>query len=86
MPWGKLAAIAIMLLPVLGLPPLIYFFHCKPERYVAWNGRREQEGFYYTRMSGKEWTDEVIDAILWRSGYRFALGAPLLGYVRYSAD
>ena len=86
MPWEKLAAIAIMALFVLGPPPLIYLFLFKPQKYVAWQGRRAQDHFYSTWMSGKKWTDEEIDAIHWLSWTRFWLGAPRSEFVRYAAD
>ena len=81
-----MAATAVMALIVLGPPPFICIFVFKPEKHVAWHGRREQEDFYSTRMSGKKWTDEEFGAIPWRSRYRFALGAPRSKYVRNSAD
>lgn len=86
MPWGKLAAFAIIALFVLGPPPLIYLFLFKPENYIAWHGRRVQAQFYSTWMSGKKWTDEEIDAIPFGSWNRFSLGAPPSEYVRYAAD
>ena len=86
MPWEKLAAIAVMALFVLGPPPLIYFFLFKPEKYVAWQGKRAQDHFYSTRMSGKKWTDEEIDATPWPSWYRFWIGAPRSEFVRHAAD
>lgn len=86
MSWETFAAIALFALPGLGLPPLIYLFLFKPEKYVAWQGTMAQAQFYSTRMSGKKWTDEEIDAIPWSSLSRFWIGAPRSEFVRYAAD